>query len=124
SLHDALPIWTRDVTVNSQEIEPGLAGQFHVSPQLRWRCVSQRHTCRREVGAFDEHRFTVDGEHPILQHHLAEARSYRARIADDIVDRDLDFDVCQVLLAERPWPPQPRVVDVEVPVDLVEPTGQ
>ena len=47
-----------------------------------------------------------------------------AGIADHIVDRDLDLDVGQLLVAERPRPPQPWIVDVEVPVDFVEAARQ
>ena len=115
---------SRDVPVNAQQIEPGVAGQLHVSPELGRRRVSQRHAGGRQVGALDEHRLAVDREDPVLQHYFAEPGAYAAGVADHIVDRDLDLDVGQLLVSERPRPPQPWIGDIEVPVDFVEAARQ
>ena len=99
---------TRDVPMHAEQVEPGLARQLHVAAELGRRRVAQRHSCRCEVGALDEHRLAVDREHPVLQHHLAKPGAHRAGVTEHVVDRDLDLDVGQVLIAERPRPPQPR----------------
>ena len=115
---------TRDVAVHSQQIEPGLASQLHVATHLGGRRVAQGHARRRKVCALHEHRLAVDGEDPVLQHDFAQAGAHCAGVADHLVDRDLDLDVGQLLFTERPRPPQPGLVDVEVPVDFVESSGE
>ncbi len=115
---------TGDVTVNAQQVESRFARQLHVASELGRRGVAQRHAGGGEVGALHEHRLAVDGEHPVLQYYLAQAGEHAAGVADGLIDGDLDVDPCQFLVAEGPWPPQPRVVDVEVPIHLVEATGQ
>ena len=67
---------TGDVAVHPQEVEAGLAGQLDVAAQLGGRRVAQRHPRRRQVGALHEHRLAVDGEDPVLQHHLAQAGAH------------------------------------------------
>ena len=115
---------TGDVPVHPQEVETGLAGQFDVAAQFGRRGVAQRHSGRRKIGALDEHRLAVDREDPILQHHLAQPGAHASGVADDLVDPDLDLDLRQLLVSEGPRPPQPRIVDVEGPIDLVEPSRE
>src|SRR4051812_28529465 len=115
---------SRDVSVDTQQIEAGFAGKLDVATKFGGCRITERHLRRCKVGPLDEQRLAVDGEHPVVQRHLSEAGAHAARIADRVVDGDLDFDIAQFLITERPGPPQARFVDVQVPVDLVEAAGQ
>ena len=66
----------RDVPVNAQQIETGVAGQLHVARELGRRRVAQRHAGGSQVRTLDEHRLAVDREDPVLQHYLAEPGAY------------------------------------------------
>ena len=115
----------RDVAVDAQQVEPGVAGQLDVARAARRRRLAQRHAGRGQVGALDEHPLAVDREDPVLQRPPRAARC--ARLAASLITSSTatsTVDVGQRLVAERPRPPQLRVVDVEGPVDLVEPAGQ
>ena len=61
-----------DVTVDAQQVEPGLAGQLDVVAELGRVGVAERHARRCQVRALDEHPLAVDREHPVLQHDLAQ----------------------------------------------------
>ena len=106
--------------MHAQQIQTGIAGQLDIPPELGRRRIAQCHPRGGQVRTLDVHRLAVDGEDPVLQHHFTEPGAYRPGIAEHIVDRDLDLDIGQLLVAERPRPPKPWIVDVQVPIDLVE----
>ena len=77
-------------------------------------------SCRQQVGALQEQALAVDRTRPVVPGDHTQAGAPSAPVAELAVDDDLDLDVGQRLIAERAWPPQRRVGDVEVPVHLVE----
>ena len=113
-----------DVAVHSEQVEPGLAASSTSRRSSSAVGVAQARAASGEVGALHEHPLAVDRADPVLQRDLAQPGARDSAVADHAVDEDLDVDVGQRLVAERPRPPQLRLVDVEVPVDLVDASGE
>ena len=76
------------------------------------------------LARLEEQPLAVDRAHPVVPRHLAQPGASRATVADLAVDEQLDVDVGERLVTERPRPPQAWPVDVERPLDLVGPGSE
>ena len=108
------------MTVHSNEIESRLPGEGDVASQVVGRRRGQVGASRSEICPLHEESLTVDREHPFAHRHFTQAGPARAVVAQFSVDDHFEGHVGERLFAEAPRPPQLRIVDVDVPVDVVD----
>src|SRR5690606_7459552 len=108
-----------DVAVDPHGVEAGFGRELDVTADLGVARRTDRRARREQVGTLEEEPLAVHGARPVVPCDLAETRSAYSTVAHGTVDEDVDRDVGQRLIAERTWPPEHRVGDVDGPVDLV-----
>ena len=74
---------------------------------------------REVVRPLEEDPLAVHGALPVVPGDLAQPRASTSSVTHLAVDEHFHVDVDEWLVTEGPWPPQRRVGDVDVPLDLV-----
>ena len=85
-----------------------------------------------QVHALTEHALAIDRKHEVVHSHLAQAGAHGTGVrkltdpgsVEVVINEDLDVRRHEVLFAERPRPPEVRIVDTEAPFHLVAAGGK